>query len=140
MNTLEEEPIAYRPIVLNSEALPKKPRVTLIDWLKYYAYNLSRKPRVWKKQRQLLDIFHAIKNALEEEVYPLLRARMQGCSQCRDAYMALQPQIFLSQIEIILKRLKCSSHHLTFEGFLYKWEPLFRQSEEIAAWINGFKK
>jgi hypothetical protein len=54
--------------------------------------------------------------------------------------MALKPQIFLSQIKMVLTRMKCPEHPEPFTSFLKKYESKFYQSEEIAAWINGFKR
>lgn len=141
MNMMSDEPYTpIKPIVINSESIPKKPRVMLWHWVQYYAYNLWRKPKVWRAKRALMDLSNFIHLALERTVYPELLKKLPKCQMCADAYAALRPQIFLSQIELILKRMKCSSHHAVFEVFCQLYESEFRRSEELAAFINGFGK
>lgn len=62
------------------------------------------------------------------------------CVDCRNAFMALKPQIFLSQIEAILRRMKCHDHPEVYEDFIRKYQQDFMKSEQISAWINGFSK
>jgi hypothetical protein len=130
---------AYQPVIINPEELPKTPKATLWDWVKYYVWNLYRKPLVWKRQQELERTFNDLKTALEYEVLKPLWANRLHCDQCRDAYMALKPQIFLSQIHLILKRMYCRSHAGVFTEFLMRHDSQFSKSEEIAAWINGFR-
>lgn len=126
-----------QPILTNGESLPEKPRITIWHWIGYYLYNLARKPKVWMKQRELKEISDTIQKGLRETMYPRMTAK--PCKECREAFIALRPQIFLSQIELILKR-KCSSHSKLYEDFLFIYHNEFRRSEEISRWINGFGK
>jgi DUF1365 family protein len=52
--------------------------------------------------------------------------------------MALKPQIFLSQIEMILRRMQCEQHAMVYRAFLSAHMSDFHESEELASWINGF--
>lgn len=142
MNMVSDDRAGVRPIVVNGEVIEKTPDPTILDWVKYYAYNFTRKPKVWRAQRDLIEIYRQIQKALERDVYPqLIKNRTEkGCGECADAYAALKPQIFLSQIERVLKQMKCSTHHRIFESFYLIHESKFKQSEDLAAWINGFKK
>jgi hypothetical protein len=135
---LSDEQPAVIVSVKNGQRLPEKPKVRWYHWVNYYWFNLKRKPKVWQAQKKLKSISDSIYFALERDVYPVLEKRMSQCEMCADGYAALRPQIFLSQIELILKRVKCSSHPHIFANFLEIQEPKFRESEKIAAWINGF--
>ena len=134
----QEEPTCA--VIYQSETLPKKPTATILDWALYYVYNFFRKPLVWKKQKELIKILNEIQLSLELEVIPVLFKNLNTCQQCREAYMALKGQVFLSQIEAILTRMACSKHKLIFSNFLVLNNVKFRQSEETSKWINGFSK
>lgn len=139
MNMVSDEP-QIKPVVINSESLPQKPQIRFWHWAHYYFYNLTRRPKVWAKQRELKNISNQIRYSLEKTVYPVLTENARkGCEMCRDSFGVLYPQIFLSQIELILKRMKCSSHHRIFENFLLIHQQKFHESEKIAKWINGFE-
>ena len=143
MNTLNHDPNAgptIVPVMTNAEVAPKKPKVTLWTWICYYAYNLWRKPAVWSAQRELTWIMDDIQKALACEFYPKIENNIATCEPCRDAYMAIRPQVFLSQIEAILRRMKCDTHHHVFNRFLERHGVQFRESEELSAWINGFRR
>lgn len=137
---MTEETQTYRPVMFNAESLPIKPKVRWWHWVSFYAFNLYRKPLVWKKQKELEEIFKRVKLAIDTEVLPELWQNRLICPDCLNAYMALKPQIFLSQIKSILKMMRCEFHPDSFDKFLvwYSWD--FTKSEEIAAWINGFSK
>lgn len=141
MNMMSDEPTTaeIRPVVTNSEALPEKPKVRWYHHVHYYVYNLARKPMVWRKHRELMRLSDEVQYALRRDVYPELLKKAQACEMCSESFSALKAQTFLSQVEVVLKRKKCSSHHRIFENFLLVHSPKFRQSEEVSAWINGFK-
>lgn len=127
----------YRPIVTNSEELPVLPKVTLWDWVKYYAFNLYRKPLVWKRQRQLCKLSEDLKVCLDQELLSVIRKNISVCDACRDTLVILKPQIFLSQIKMILTKFYCTDHGSMYTDFYKKHEDKFKQSEEIARWINN---
>lgn len=129
-------------VIFDSQPMPKPPKPSLWDWIKYYAWNLYRKPMVWRRQKELLKIYTDVKSALERDVLPQLWHRRLVCNACRDQYLALKPQIFLSQLELILKRMACEidDHATVSRTFLSTNDFYFRRSEDIAAWINGFKR
>lgn len=120
------------------ECLPEKPKIRIWHWINFYVYNFLRKPMVWKRQRELENLAEEIREALDLEVMHELFARLAICTECRNAYMALKPQIFLSQIKLILRQMKCDDHPEVFERFLGKYRFDFERSENIARWINGF--
>jgi hypothetical protein len=117
----------------------KKPKVTIWHWIKYYVYNLWRKPRVIRKQKQLKEISEKIKSSLRKELFPQLLCT-PWCQNCREAHAALYQQIFLSQIEKVLRCMSCPQHETYFNEFLTDHGYLFRESEKIAMWINGFSE
>lgn len=119
---------------------PKPPKPSLWDWIKYYLFNLYRKPMVYRRQKELLYIAQDVRHALDVEVMPKLWHARLVCKDCRDAFMMIKPQIFLSQIEMILKSYRCEDHGELFAEFLERHGAKFRRSEDIAAWINGFKR
>ena len=137
---MTEELPGIHPILINGEVIPKKPRVMPWHWVAYFFYNWTRKPKVIAKQRELKFLSDSMQWSLKHDLYPELLKKAPGCEMCADGYAALQPQIFMSQIELILKRMKCSSHHKLFETFYQVHAIKFRESERIAAWINGFGK
>ena len=133
----EELPCA---IIYKGEPLPKKHKSTIFDWISYYVYNLVRKPFVWKKQKELGDIFDKIVFGVNTEVLPSLLKNINTCQQCREAYVILRNQVFVSQIESILNRMQCTKHKEIFTLFLNKNSHKFIQSDELSRWINGFTK
>lgn len=136
---LADEGIAtIRPVLTNSEIIPAKPRIMPWHWIAYYFYNWARKPKVWMKQRELTAITCNVMRDLHENVLPVILRSSITCSSCAESYMMLHPQIYLSQIELILKREKCPAHPELFYNFLITHLNEFRRSEEVACWINGF--
>ncbi len=139
MNKTEDPSVQ---VYFDGEPAPTNIKPTLIDWAKYYIFNLYRKPMVWKKQKELLAIFKEIKGDLDTRILPKLWENRIVCNQCYDAYKTLKPQVFLSQIELILKCLKKDYDHIhwpMFDSFLSHYQEKLRDSEEISAWINGFR-
>lgn len=130
----EGPPVA---IIFHGEQIKKAPKATIFDWIKYYIYNIVRKPMVYTKQKELLKLSEELKSSVNSEVLDDLDLE---CVDCRNAFMALKPQIFLSQIEAILRRMKCAEHPETYENFLRKNQEKFMKSEKISSWINGFSK
>ena len=109
-------------------------------WYHYVAaffWNLYRKPLVIRKQRQLNEIYRRVKADMAETLLPVLWDKRHDCTDCFNAYMALKPQIFLSQIEMILRRMQCQDHAVVYRAFLAAHNSDFKQSEQIAKWING---
>lgn len=127
-----------QPILTNSPEIPHVPKVTFLDWVKYYIYNWFRKPLVWKRKRDLEKISYDIKLSLSRDVLTYLWVRKGTCRDCIEAYMALKPQIYLSQISLILRTMRCAEHPAVFDTFLHKHKVSFSKSESIARWINGF--
>ena len=84
-----------------------------------------------------MAISTAIKKSLEVCLLPTLWDRRKSCAACYNAYLSLKPQIFLSQIELILRRMACEDHQPIFHTFLLTWEKEFKRSEELARWVNG---
>ena len=130
-------------LVTDFTPTPKTPKITWLDWAKYYIYNTYRKPLVWHKQRELKQVIDFVKAKLNQDILPVLWEKRLGCNKCLDAYMSLKPQIFLSQIRSVLKILSRDhehSHWPMFDSFLNAHDHAFEKSEEISAWINGFSK
>lgn len=127
-------------VIFHGEPAPVTPKATLWDWVKYYVYNLARKPKVMVKQRQLIAIAENIQAAIKGEVLPVLGRRIGNCRECTDAFMALRGQVFASQIEFVIKHLRCDNHPEDFTEFVRRHGHLFRLSEDISAWINGFSR
>jgi len=136
---MEETP-TYKPIIINSVEFPKPKKANIFDWISYYIWNLYRKPLVWKKQKELVEIFNTIKFALEKEVLPELWQNKIDCIDCFNAYLSLKPQVFLSQIQAVLTQMKCDEHPTVFIQFLLKYRGEFKRSEDLSKWINGFSK
>lgn len=126
-------------VIFKGEPAPKKYKATTFDWVKYYAYNLARKPKVWSENRKLLKIADEIKYALHHEVLLPLQVNAPTCQLCRNAYGALLPQFIVSQIKLTLQQFECEDHPMLLKNFLARHLNEFKKSEEIAAWINGFR-
>lgn len=130
-------------LVTDFKTLPKLPKATIWDWIKYYTFNTLRKPLVWKKQKELVKIFNLVKTDLDYQVLPqLLPGRISAtlCIKCKEAYGYLNNQVFMSQLASILKSLsqdKDHLHHDIFERFYLIKKPAFEKSEEISRWINN---
>lgn len=136
---MSTEEFSIKPIYQGA-TLPPKPKVYFWHKIHYYLYNFARKPLVFYEQKRLISIFNHVKQQLEKDLLPKLFNRLSICEDCRNSYMALKPQIFLSQIKAILSRMYCPEHAQDYKDFLNTHEGSFNRSEEISAWINGFKK
>lgn len=126
-------------IVTDFAKIPEKPKVTIWHWVKYYAFNLYRKPLVYKRQREMQDILSKVLDDLHQRFIPALKKR--DCAECKEAFAILKPQIFLSQLRIALKLLSKNydhEHWCMFDSFLESHEEDFEKSEELSSWINGF--
>jgi hypothetical protein len=133
---IEEMP-TVRPILTNGIELPKKPKVTVFDWIWFYVYNWARKPFVWKKQRELKAIEDRVFSALGYCLAKILK-QAPWCKDCACAYESLRPQQFLSQVKFMAERMNCDEHPELISKFLEIYHDDFIRAEEIAKWINGF--
>ena len=124
-------------VVFDGAQAPEKIRARWWHYVAAFFWNLYRKPLVWKRQRELLKMFTLIKESMDRTLLPALWERRKTCTACYNAYLSLKPQVFLSQIELILKRMACEDHAALFHSFAVTWEPEFRKSEQLARWING---
>jgi hypothetical protein len=128
----------YKPVVVNLEPSPQVLKSTWWDWVRFYLYNLWRKPEVLRKQRELLRIVSAVKLDMSMEVLPYLWEGRTTCKDCADMYGMLKPQVFLSQIERILKADHYHENSNRINAFYKKHEDEFKRSEALSRWINGF--
>lgn len=128
----------YKPVIVNLEPAPVEHRSSAWDWVRFYLYNLWRKPRVMRAQRELLRIVSCVKNDLNVEILPYLWENRSQCKECQDMYMMLKPQVFLSQIERVLKSDHYHENSNRINDFYKKHEDDFKRSEELSRWINGF--
>lgn len=135
MNDVSVKPVYTAPKIEDS-----KPSVSLWDWVAYYVFNLVRKPAVWRAKRKLIAIADSMMLSLQSEIMPQLYENRLDCQECRDAYMALNGQPFVSNIRTILRRMQCSYHFEPFNAFLEKHRVEFDSSDDVAAWICGFKR
>lgn len=113
---------------------------TAWEWITYYVWNLYRKPLVIAKQKELRKIALAIQGALAIELLPELWNVRLECRSCREFHAILKSQTFVSVIEKILRSQPCEEHPLPYARFLVDHRCEFNDSENIAAWINGFKR
>lgn len=133
------EQVSVKPVYIDST--PRSVRQAgLWDWVAYYVYNLWRKPGVWWAKRKLLRLAVDVTTAVRSELLPKLERNRFDCAECRDAYMALNGQPFVSNIRMILRRMQCADHFEIFNAFLNKYRSQFDQSEDVSAWICGFKR
>lgn len=107
------------------------------EWVAYYVYNIVRKPKVWKERKEVIKIAQGLQESLKTEVYPQIDMQ---CKECRDGAATLKSQEFTSNIHMILQRLACDTHPEAFNRFLNKHRSEFSRSDDISAWINGFRK
>lgn len=128
----------YKPVLVNAEPAPRETKSSVWDWVRFYLYNLWRKPEVLRAQRELLRIVSAVKLDMSVELLPYLWQNKTECKECADMYMMLKPQVFLSQIEKILKSDHYHENSSRINAFYKKHEVDFKRSEELSAWINGF--
>lgn len=130
----DEKPAA---IVYTNAIDVKEKKSTWTQMAAYHVYNLLRKPKVWHEKREVIKIADGLHKALEAEVYQ--QTDMQ-CKECRDGMAALKGQVFTSNIKMVLQRLACTTHPEAFNRFYNKHKSEFVRSDEISAWINGFRK
>lgn len=130
----EETPTA---IVYANPIDTKVRKSTALEWVRYHAYNFFRRPKVWHERRAVIKIAEGLQLALEAEVYPQADLR---CKECREGMAALKGQVFTSNMQMVLQRLACTTHPEAFNRFFNKHKSEFERSEEISAWINGFRK
>lgn len=130
------EEMAGVAVVFDGAKLPVKIKAKWYHYVGAFLWNLWRKPLVFVRQRELQRIYVTIKKSLEETVLPVLYERRTSCSACYNAYLSLKPQVFLSQIELILLRMACEEHPTIYQSFIRTWNSEFRRSEKIAQWIN----
>src|SRR4029077_18120394 len=102
---MNEAPEAVK-VFFEGAPAPVKPKVRFWHWISYYAYNLSRKPKVWRWKREQSAIYASVRDALREEVFPNLYQVRLTCPQCRNAYGTLKDQAFISIIRMILKNME----------------------------------
>ena len=133
-NQVASENIA---VVFDGGQTPIKYRARWYHYVAAFFWNLYRKPLVILKQKQLRAIFERVRYDMAETLLPVLWDKRHDCTDCFNAYMALKPQIFLSQIEMILRRMQCAQHAIVYRAFLSAHMSDFHESEELARWING---
>ena len=124
-------------VVFDAPAVTPKVQARWYHYVAAFFWNLYRKPLVIKKQKLLRRIFDDVKADIADKLLPELWERRHSCVSCFNAYMALKPQVFLSQIEMILTRMECAEHPGGFRAALFINGPSFRKSEELARWVNG---
>lgn len=129
--------VEFKPVVGNLEPAPVERKSTVWDWVRFYAYNLWRKPAVRRKQRELLRIFAAVKLDMSVSLLPYLWENRTHCKECMDMYGMLKPQVFLSQIERILKADPYHENSSRVAAFWKKHEHDFLESERLSRWINN---
>jgi hypothetical protein len=129
-------------VMFEGQQMPKKPRVMPWHWIAYYVYNLARKPKVWRLQREQDRIYKLVRGGLERTVLTDLKlyGLQRGCVNCRNAYGTLKSQAFLSTIRMILKNMRCDEHPWPYDTFLKTYQIEFDRNEQLAAEINGFKR
>jgi len=118
--------------------VPKYPTVTSWDHFKFWAYNFFRKPLVIIKKKKIEELVREVIADLNIQVLPQLKMFGITCDECRNLHAALEPQIFLSSIQSILTKMKCSEHGHIFDDFHKRYRHKFDDSENLARWINGF--
>ena len=124
-------------VVFDAPAVTPPVKARWYHYIAAFFWNLYRKPLVIRKQRQLKAIYERVRYDMADTLLPVLWDKRNDCTDCFNAYMALKPQIFLSQIEMILRRMQCPEHALIYRAFLAAHASDFKHSEEIAKWING---
>ena len=124
-------------VYFKGEAAPVVRKPSWWDWISFYVFNFLRKPLVALRQNELQRIFWDVKKSLRSELLDELFSRVPICEDCKNAYMALAPQVFLSQIKSLLSAMKCPDHPRSFEVFLLKHYSEFLESERISKWINN---
>jgi hypothetical protein len=127
-------------VVFDAPAITPPAKARWYHYVAAWCWNLYRKPLVIRKQRQLNEIYRRVKADMAETLLPVLWDKRHDCTDCFNAYMALKPQIFLSQIEMILRRMQCQNHAVVYRAFLVAHMSEFHESERLASWINGFVK
>lgn len=127
-------------IIYQGDQAPKKPRVMPWHWIAYYAYNLARKPKVWRLKHEQNRIYKSIYSALESQMFPLLARVAPVCPHCRNAYGSLTGQVYISMIRMIVKNMQCENHPEIYVLFLQAHADKFDRNEVLAAEINGFKR
>jgi hypothetical protein len=130
--------VEFKPVVVNAEPAPRERSSSVWDWIKFYAYNLWRRPLVRQKQRKLLTLVSCVKRDLSTDLLPYLWENRTTCRECADLYMILKPQVFMSQIERILRTAPYHENSNRVEAFYQAHMGMFEESENISAWINGF--
>jgi hypothetical protein len=125
-------------VVFQGDRPVKKPKVYPWHWVAYYAYNLWRKPKVWRWKREQSQIYLVIRQELNAKVLPDLVRRLGRCSECQNAYGSLHSQSFISSIDMILKNMRCEEHPAVFDAFRAVHAKDFARNERLAAAINGF--
>lgn len=129
-------------VIYQGEPAPVKSKIRPWHWVAYYAYNLARKPHVWKLKREQERIYKEIRFGLTNQVFPTLRVEGFGknCANCRNAYGTLREQVFISIIRMIVKNMRCDEHPAAYDQFLKVYEIEFDRNEALSAEINGFKR
>lgn len=125
-------------LVTDFQVFAKPPKPTYWDYVKFYAFNLYRKPLVYKRQKELVNLFNSVKTDLDERILPTLVSNK--CQQCKKAYGYLHNQVFMSQLKSVLLALSKDYDHQhwpIFESFLKSKETLFSKSEDLSRWINN---
>ena len=125
-------------VIYKGDPAPTVYRATIIDHFVNWIWNLARKPKVWRSQKELIKLANEIQEDIRRNVCPELLANLLTCQQCREAYALLKSQVFLSQTEQVFLRSSCTRHKKIFDKFMATNAYKFRKSEEIARYINGF--
>lgn len=126
----------YKPVLINPMDVPCETKSNWWDWVRFYAYNLLRRPMVRAKQRDVNRIYRAVKRDVDLLLLPKLTRNV--CMDCGKAYIILKNQQYLSMIERFLRAMPCHEHSAHYIDFWLAHRSDFEASEQLSAWINGF--
>jgi hypothetical protein len=120
--------------------VPEYRKQNILDVISFKVYNFFRRPIVKRKQVELKSIFDVVYCAIKKEFLPAIYPNIKDCESCRNVYGSFENQIFLSQIQLILRTMECQEHFQPYVQFLLRYRHEFKRSEQISSWINGFSK
>lgn len=133
MSDIEIKPVFVSPLLVS----PELPKITMWHRAKSWIWNFCRRPLVRIRQRELQQIAAEMKYDLNRDLLPRLYKHRSECRECVDAYLALQSEVFVSSISLILRKMQCTDHFIYFNAFLNSHQKKFERNEEVSRWING---